>query len=59
VPDQPEVARHAEAMVRDDDQGGFPPQEQQPPGLTDRMDPPPDHGEGSYVGHDRMVGLRA
>jgi len=59
VPDQPEVARHAQAMVRDDDQGGFPPQEQQPPGLTDRMDPPPDHGEGSYVGHDRMVGLRA
>jgi hypothetical protein len=59
VPDQPEVARRAEAMVRQDDAGGFPPQEQQPPGLTSRMDPPPDHGEDSYVGHDRLAGMRA
>ena len=54
MPDQPDVARRAEALVRDDDQGGFPPQEQQPPGLTSRMDPAPDHGETSYVGHGRM-----
>ena len=59
MPDQPEVARRAEAMVRDDDAGGFPPQEQQPPGLTSRMDPPPDHGEDSYVGHERLTGMRA
>ena len=59
MPDQPDVARRAEAMVRDDDAGGFPPQEQHPPGLTSRMDPPPDHGEDSYVGHGRLAGLRA
>jgi NAD(P)-dependent dehydrogenase (short-subunit alcohol dehydrogenase family) len=59
VPDQPDVARRAESLVRDDDQGGFPPQEQQPPGLTSRMEPLPDHGEGSYVGHDRLRGMRA
>src|ERR1041384_7867092 len=46
-------------IVRHDDAGGFPPQEQQPPGLTSRMDPPPDHGEDSYVGHDRLRGMRA
>jgi hypothetical protein len=46
-------------MVRDDDAGGFPPQEQQPPGPTSRMDPPPDHGEDSYVGHERLTGMRA
>jgi NAD(P)-dependent dehydrogenase (short-subunit alcohol dehydrogenase family) len=57
--EQPEVSRRAEAMVRDDDQGGFPPQEQDPPGLTSRMDPQPDHGEDSYVGHDRLAGMRA
>src|SRR4051812_35720126 len=59
VPDQPEVAHRAEAMVRHDDAGGFPAQEQQPPGLTSRMDPPPDHGEDSYVGHGRLAGTRA
>lgn len=36
---------------------GFPAQEQQPPGLTEPMSPVPDHGEHSYVGHGRMVGL--
>jgi hypothetical protein len=59
VPEQPDVARRAESLVRDDDQGGFPPQEQQPPGLTSRMEPPPDHGEDSYVGHGRLSGMRA
>jgi NAD(P)-dependent dehydrogenase (short-subunit alcohol dehydrogenase family) len=38
---------------------GFPPQQQQPPGLTSEMDPLPDHGEDSYQGHDRLKGLRA
>src|SRR6187397_2018259 len=59
MPDQPEVARRKEAMVRDADAGGFPPQEQQPPGPTSRMDPSPDHGEDSYVGHERLTGMRA
>ena len=54
-----EIADRARALVRDDDKGGFPPQEQEPPGLTSRMDPPPDHGEDTYVGHGRLDGLRA
>lgn len=29
------------------------------PGLTDPMDPPPDHGEESYRGCDRLKGMRA
>jgi hypothetical protein len=29
-------------------------QQQAPPGLTALMDPVPDHGEHSYVGHDRL-----
>lgn len=38
---------------------GFPAQQQEPPGLTAPMHPQPDHGETSYVGHDRLDGLRA
>lgn len=34
----------------------FPSQEQQPPGSTEAMDPRPDHGEDSYVGHGRLEG---
>jgi NAD(P)-dependent dehydrogenase (short-subunit alcohol dehydrogenase family) len=37
----------------------FPRQEQQQPGLTDRMRPQPDHGEQSYRGAGRLVGRRA
>ena len=37
----------------------FPPQEQQPPGLTDPMRPRPDHGEESYEGHGLLTGRRA
>jgi hypothetical protein len=37
----------------------FPAQQQEPPGLTSRMDPEPDHGEGSYRGHDRLAGRHA
>lgn len=37
----------------------FPAQQQDPPGLTDEMDPRPDHGEDSYVGHGRLTGLTA
>lgn len=37
----------------------FPKQEQQPPGLTERMSPLPDHGEQSYHGAGRLEGRRA
>ena len=37
----------------------FPAQQQDQPGLTDQTDPTPDHGEDSYVGHDRLRGRRA
>ncbi|PJI95268.1 SDR family oxidoreductase [Luteimicrobium subarcticum] len=37
----------------------FPAQQQEPPGLTSSMDPVPDHGESSYVGHGRLAGRRA
>jgi NAD(P)-dependent dehydrogenase (short-subunit alcohol dehydrogenase family) len=38
---------------------GFPRQEQDQPGLTSRTDPPPDHGEESYVGTKKLHGKRA
>lgn len=37
----------------------FPPQPQEPPGLAERMDPRPDHGEESYRGSGRLTGRRA
>lgn len=37
----------------------IPPQQQRWPGTTRKMDPPPDHGEESYVGRGRMSGRRA
>ncbi|MGO2519720.1 MAG: SDR family oxidoreductase [Microbacterium sp.] len=37
----------------------FPGQTQSQPGQTSRMRPEPDHGESSYVGHDRLSGRRA
>ena len=36
-----------------------PEQQQLMPGTTDAMDPRPDHGEDSYVGHDRLAGKKA
>ena len=39
--------------------GGFPAQEQEPPGLTSEMQPVPDHGEETWVGRDRLAGLKA
>lgn len=41
------------------EKGGFPAQEQQPPGLTPPMEPTPDHGEQTWVGRDRLAGLKA
>lgn len=40
-------------------QGGFPAQQQDQPGLTERTDPTPDAGEGSYAGSGRLEGRRA
>jgi len=37
----------------------FPAQQQEPPGLTDEMQPRPDHGEDSYEGHGRLEGKKA
>ena len=34
----------------------FPPQEQPAPGQTGQMSPKPDHGEKTYVGHERLAG---
>ncbi|MCT1639970.1 SDR family oxidoreductase [Dietzia cinnamea] len=51
-----DIADNAQQMVNDS--GGFPAQEQEPPGLTSRMDPRPDHGEHSYRGSGRLEGLK-
>jgi NAD(P)-dependent dehydrogenase (short-subunit alcohol dehydrogenase family) len=53
-----EVARHAARLV-DPDSGGFPEQQQDPPGLTEPMDPTPDHGEKTYRGSGKLTGMRA
>jgi NAD(P)-dependent dehydrogenase (short-subunit alcohol dehydrogenase family) len=37
----------------------FPKQTQPEPGSAARMDPEPDHGERSYVGHGRLAGRKA
>jgi hypothetical protein len=37
----------------------FPKQQQDPPGLASRMEPPPDHGETTYRGSDRLTGRKA
>jgi len=37
----------------------FPRQPQPAPGLTGKLEPPPDHGEQSYVGSGRLQGRRA
>lgn len=52
-----EIDRDAAALASDE--GGFPEQEQRPPGLTTKMDPIPDHGETTWVGHGRLQGLKA
>lgn len=54
---KPDVAKTAEELLTDE--GGFPAQQQDPPGLTSEMTPRPDHGEQSWVGHGRLEGLKA
>ncbi len=53
------MSESAQPPSSGDQNTSFPPQEQQPPGLTDEMHPRPDHGEGSYVGHGLLAGKRA
>ena len=50
---------NAAAELPSEKDGGFPAQEQQPPGLTSEMTPTPDHGEEGWVGRDRLHGLKA
>lgn len=53
----PQIAERARALSTRDGQPSFPAQNQEPPGLTGPMQPNPDHGEHSYVGHGRLEGL--
>ena len=55
----PVVAQRARELATHDGRASFAEQDQQPPGLTAPMDPVPDHGEHSYVGHGRLQGLSA
>ena len=54
----PHVVKSAEAKISDE-KGGFPAQEQAPPGLTQVMEPVPDHGEDTWEGNGRLEGLKA
>lgn len=54
-----DIGERAASMVRSDEKGGFPAQQQDPPGLTSKMDPVPDHGEQTYEGHGRLHGRKA
>ena len=51
------IDRTARSLTNDE--GGFPAQEQQHPGWTSKMEPLPDHGEETWVGRDRLAGLKA
>lgn len=53
-----EIARRA-AQLANGPEGGFLAQQQQLPGETREMDPVPDHGEDSWVGTQRLQGVRA
>jgi NAD(P)-dependent dehydrogenase (short-subunit alcohol dehydrogenase family) len=52
-----EISRNAEQLV--DRDGGFPEQQQDPPGLTSAMRPRPDHGEDTYRGTGKLADMRA
>ncbi|MBK0330782.1 SDR family oxidoreductase [Brachybacterium sp. MASK1Z-5] len=53
------VTARARELGTKDGEPSFPAQDQDPPGLTAPMEPVPDHGEQSYVGHGRLDGLVA
>lgn len=46
-------------MARTKKSKGFPPQQQDPPGLTSAMRPRPDHGEDTYRGSGKLADMRA
>jgi NAD(P)-dependent dehydrogenase (short-subunit alcohol dehydrogenase family) len=52
-----QVAKDAQSKLNSE--GGFPEQQQQPPGLTSEMTPTPDHGESTYKGSGKLEGLTA
>ncbi|QGW23123.1 MULTISPECIES: SDR family oxidoreductase [unclassified Dietzia] len=52
-----DITRRAEEMTNES--GGFPAQEQRPPGLSSEMTPVPDHGEHTYRGSDKLRGMKA
>lgn len=52
------VAQRAKKLTTGS-KGGFPAQQQELPGSTQAMDPVPDHGEETYRGSGKLVGLRA
>lgn len=54
---QEDVAATAQSMSNE--KGGFPQQEQNPPGLSSQMRPEPDYGERSYIGAGKLAGLKA
>lgn len=45
--------------MSDSDLSNIPPQSQQWPGTVEKLRPRPDHGEGSWVGRNRLSGKRA
>src|SRR5690625_3017575 len=51
------VAKKAQELASHE--GGFPPQEQDLPGHTGKMEPTPDHGEYTYTGCGKLQDLRA
>jgi len=53
----PEIVQKAEQLTTDE--GGFPQQQQEAPGLTAPMTPVPDHGEKTYEGSGKLTGLKA
>lgn len=52
-----QIAQNAQSKL--DADGGFPEQQQEPPGRTGEMTPVPDHGEQTYRGSGRLDGMRA
>ena len=53
---EPETPADTAADIQKD---GFPVQSQQAPGSTEQMMPEPDHGETSWIGRNRLPGVRA
>jgi NAD(P)-dependent dehydrogenase (short-subunit alcohol dehydrogenase family) len=54
-----ELYQKSEALMTDYPSPPFRPQPQDMPGLTNMMNPVPDHGEKSYKGSGRLAGKRA